>query len=417
MLAGMKATRAAAIDRRSGRPQAAPRLELEHGSERMAEDRTTGQDLKQPLERELSELRREVLESRNLVIKTDNLLKNLFAELKSVAKKNDDQYRRTQFASAAAYLAFLALALAVAVLGARASNAGERARVDAAQAAADLANKRVEDLGAQLAKAQQDAQANRAASERAIAVYKSLTEGEGEARMRGVDELGKVDRTRLNVLELRALDEKVRAVKSEIGQAAFDRGRAAHRRDDWKTAASELKRYLALDPDGADALQASYLAGTALYNLKDYPGCLPHLERFTTQGRAQKGADWAYYLLGQAHEALNHPEKAVEIYKKGVADYPGSEFVGLMQQRFRVAQQNLLRMQGIASPVAAPAPAAPVAPAPAAAPALAPRPPAAAAPAPAPAVSPAAGPRMPVVPAASPKPTPPAPAAGAPLKP
>ncbi|HEY3448441.1 MAG TPA: hypothetical protein VGK67_18945 [Myxococcales bacterium] len=331
----------------------------------MAEDRTSGQDEKRPLEKELAELRREVLESRNLVIKTDNLLKNLFAELKSVAKKNDDQYRRTWFASAAAYLVFLGMALAVGVLGARASNAGERARVESAQGEADLAKKRADDLAAQLAKAQQDTQASRAATDRAVTIYKLLTEAEGEARLKGVDELAKLDRARLNVLEQKALDEKVKVAKVEIGQVAFDKGKAAHRREDWRTAGAELKRYLALSPDGADAVQASYLAGTALYNLKDWTGCVPFLERFTVQGRGQKGADYAFLLLGQALEALNQPEKAVDAYKKGVIDYPGSELVPVMQQRFRVAQQAVLRGQGgtAASPTSpAPGPAAAAAP-------------------------------------------------------
>lgn len=366
MHAGVKATRAAASEE-TGRRRRGPRTwerdlgkvqdeAQARGSDSMAEDRTSGQDEKRPLDKELSELRKEVLESRNLVIKTDNLLKNLFAELKSVAKKNDDQYRRTWFASAAAYLVFLAMALAVGVLGARASNAGERAKVESAQAEAEAAKKKADDLAAQLTKAQQDAQASRAASDRAINVYKILTEQEGEARLKGVDELAKLDRARLNLLEQKALDEKVRIAKVEIGQVAFDKGKSAHRREDWRTAAAELKRHLALSPDGADAVQAAYMAGTALFNLKDWSGCAPLLERFTVQGRGQKGADYASLLLGQALEALNQPEKAMDAYKKGLAEYPGSELVPVMQQRFRVAQQTVLRAQGAAAAGTAPAP-------------------------------------------------------------
>lgn len=375
MHAGVKATRATASEE-TGRRRRGPRTwerdpgqvqdeAQARGSDSMAEDRTSGQDEKRPLDKELSELRKEVLESRNLVIKTDNLLKNLFAELKSVAKKNDDQYRRTWFASAAAYLVFLAMALAVGVLGARASNAGERAKVESAQAEAEAAKKRADDLAAQLAKAQQDAQASRAASDRAINVYKILTEQEGEARLKGVDELARLDRARLNLLEQKALDEKVRIAKVEIGQVAFDKGKSAHRREDWKTAAAELKRYLALSPDGADAVQAGYMAGTALFNLKDWNGCVPLLERFTVQGRGQKGADYASLLLGQALEALNQPEKAMDAYKKGLAEYPGSELVPVMQQRFRVAQQTVLRAQGAAGTATPPVPGPAAAPPPA----------------------------------------------------
>ena len=46
-------------------------------------------------DRDFAELKREIIESRNLIIKTDNLLKNLQAELKNVAKKKTKQYNHT----------------------------------------------------------------------------------------------------------------------------------------------------------------------------------------------------------------------------------------------------------------------------------------------------------------------------------
>jgi tetratricopeptide (TPR) repeat protein len=200
-----------------------------------------------------------------------------------------------------------------------------------------------------------------------VAIFRTLNEGDGEARLKGIDELAKLDRTRLNALELKALDEKAKALKVELGQAAFERGRAAHRRDDFKTAASELKRYLALDPDGADALQSSFMLGTALVNLKDFAGAVPHLERFVAGGKGAKGFDYAFFVLGQAHEALGHADKAMDAYRRGTAECPGSEYIVAMQQRFRMAQHAALAGQGgsaqpAAAPAAAPAPvpAAPV---------------------------------------------------------
>jgi len=337
---------------------------------------------KRPLDRELAELRREVLESRNLVIKSDNLLKNLFAELKQVSKKAEDQYRRMWFASGAAYLIFAGAAIGLGMLGARASVASERARVETAQSEADAAKKRFEELNGQVTRAKQEAEATKAASDKAIAVYKMLNEGDGESRLRGVDELAKLDRARLNSLELKALDERAKTLKVELGQSAFDRGSKAFRRDDWKAAAHELKRYLALDGEGADALQAAYMTGTALFNLKDWNGAIPHLERFVAGARGQKFADVAYFLLGQAHEYLAHYDKAMDLYKKGVAEYPGSEYVPAMQQRFRVAQVASLKNQPGAAPAPAPAtaptgqpkPTAPATPAPVPTPPAAPAP-------------------------------------------
>ncbi len=344
-------------------------------------------DEKRPLDRELAELRKEVIESRNLVIKTDNLLKNLFAELKQVSKKADDQYRRTWFASGAAYLVFAGAALGLGLLGVRASLASERARVETSQAEADAAKKRFEELNTQVTRAKQESDADKAASDKAIAVYRMLSEGDGEARLRGVDELAKLERTRLNSLELKALDERAKTLKVELGQNAFDRGTKAFRREDWRATSQELKRYLSLDGEGADSLQAAFMLGSALFNLKDWPGAQPHLERFVTGARGQKHADTASFLLGQVHEYQGRFDKAMEAYRKGVADYPGSELVPAMQQRFRIAQVGALKVQPAAPAPATPTPGqarpAPMPPAPVPAPATPPGAPNLAQPAPA----------------------------------
>lgn len=371
-------------------PPPEPSRLIAQGSTRMRETESHVEEERRPIERELADLRKEVVESRNLVIKTDNFLKNLFAELKAISKKSDDQYKRTWFASAAAYAAFLVLAIGVALLGARASVAGERAHVEAAQAEADLARKRAEDLSAQVARVRQEADLNRAASDRAVAIYKLLTEGDGESRLRGVDDLGKLDRSRLNVLELKALEDKARALKAELGLAAFERGLKAHRREDWKTASSELKRYLTLEPDGTEALQASYLAGTALFALKDWAGAVPLLERFVSH-KGLKGADHAFLVLGQAHEALGRWDRAAEDYRRGTAEYPGSDLVPIMQQRFKLAQHTL-STQGGASGASVPATTVTPAPAGTAAPAAPPATPAPAAAAQPPSPAPAAAP-------------------------
>ena len=327
------------------------------------------QDEKKSVEHELADLRKEVLESRTLIIKTDNLLKNLSAELKAVSKKGEDQYRRTWYSSAVVYAAFAGLAIALGVLGSRAAVSSEKGHVEAAQGETEQAKKKADEAVADLAKARKDAELRHAASERAAAVFKMLGEGDPDARMRAVEEAAKLDRTRLSSLEQRALDERAKALRAEFGKAALDRGVRAHRREDWKGAAADLTHYLALEPDGADALQASFLAGTALFNLKDWAGAEPHLERFATHGKGQKGVDFAFFLLGQVEESLGHPEKAAEVYKRGVAECPGSEYVAAMQQRFRAAQKTAAAPPaptGTATPAPAPAPAAPAKPAPAA---------------------------------------------------
>lgn len=320
------------------------------------------EDEKRPVDWELAELRKEVVEARNLIIKTDNLLKNLHAEVKNAAKRSDDQYRRTRYASLGAYAGFLALSVAIGVLGARASVSSERARVESSAAEAELAKKRAEELGAQVQKNKQDSDQAKVSTERALAAYRLMSEGEGEGRLRGVDELAKLDRSRLTALEQRVLEDRAHGLKAELGQAAFERGRNAVRREDMRSGAAELRRYLALDPDGADSIQANYLLGAALYTLKDFDGAVAPLERFAAKAKGQKNADYALYLLASAHGALGHHERAAELFKRALAEYPASEFAPQMQLGYR----NATHGPGPAATAVPTAPTAPAAGAPAA---------------------------------------------------
>lgn len=339
-------------------------------------------DKQRSTERELVELRKEVVEARNLVIKTDNLLKNLFAELKVVSKKNDEQFKRTWFASAAAYGIFLLLAGLVSFLGARASVSSERAKVSAAEMQAEQAKKTAFEATEQLAKLKGALDQSKAASDQAFVAFKLMSESEGDKRSKGIDELAKVDRQKLTALEQLSLDDRARSLKGELAKAAFEKGRTLFRRQDMKSAAAELRRFLALDPDGADSALANFYLGNSLYQLKDFEGAAQHLEKFTSRTRG-KNVDYALFLLGQSDEQLGRFDKAAEAYRRGVSEYPASEFLPQMQARLRTSQ----RVQG--GPAAAPAPA------PATAttglPAVQPAHPTAAAPAPAPAARPVAG--------------------------
>jgi len=326
------------------------------------EETVPSEEEKRPVDRELAELRKEVVEARNLVIKSDNLLKNLHAELKNVSRKGEDQYRRTWYASAVAYAGFLGLAVALSLIAARASVSGERGRMEAAQVEAEQAKKRADELSAQVQKLKQEADQSKAATERALSAYRLMSEGEGEGRLKGVDELARLDRSRLTALEQRVLEDRARALKAELGIVAFERGRNAVRREDMRSGAAELRRYLALDPDGTEAAQANYLLGAALYTLKDYEGAVAPLERFAARAKGQRNADYALYLLGAAHGALGHTERAADIFRKALADYPGSEYAAQMQAGFRNATRGAAPAQMAPSTVAPTEPRGAVAP-------------------------------------------------------
>ncbi|HEX8822925.1 MAG TPA: tetratricopeptide repeat protein [Archangium sp.] len=323
--------------------------------------------------KELSEIRKEVIEARNLVIKTDSLLKNLHAEVKAIGKRHEDLQKRQFISSGVAYAIFAALCVAGAVMvsSAKTSTAGaERERLE----------KTVAELTSQLDKQRGEATASQNAQRAAADVFRLMTTLPGDERLKGVDELVKLDTSKLTALERQALTDKAVQLRREIGDAAFERGKAAFRRNDMKSTISEISRFVAMNPPAEQLLDASFFLGVAYNMEKKHDQAVPLLVRFVESDKKAKNRDYAMLLLAQSYQETNQYDKAVQTVNDGVTQHPASEFIP--QFRGRLATVRRLMQGGDATAqAAAPAPAAQPAAAPAPA-APAPAQPATAAPAP-----------------------------------
>lgn len=321
------------------------------------------------VEKELTEIRKEVIESRNLVIKTDNLLKNLHAEVKAVGKRHEDFQKRQWISSGVAYALFAVLAAGAAfmVTSARTSTAGaERERLE----------KTVVELTSQLEKQRAELTANLSAQRAAADVYKMMTTLPGDERLKGIDAMDKLDTTRLSMLERQALSDRATLLRREIGDAALERGKAAFRRNDMKAAAEDLARFMAMNPTGAEALDASFFLGAAYNSIGQHAKATPLLARFVDEDKKSKTRDYAMVLLAQSYQESNQLEKALATIRDALATYPASQYLGAMKARLNSAKRQQAGPEAAAAP-AAPAPATaapqPTAPAPSA-PAQAPAP-------------------------------------------
>lgn len=287
-----------------------------------------------PEERGLEEIRREVIESRNLVIKTDNLLKNLHAELKMVSKRQEDFQKRQWISSAVAYGLFAALCVAGAVLVSSARSASataDRERLD----------KEIGELTAQIDKLKADAKADADAERTAGEVYRLMTTLPGDERLKGVDALAKLDRSRLSVLEKQALDDRATQLRKEIGQTAFERGKSAFRKQDYNGAIEDLTRFLAMNPSPEEALDASFFLGAALTQVRKAEQAIPYLARFVKEDKSSKTRDYALLLLAQAYDQTSQFEKAMEVARDAMAAYPNSQFLSQLKSRFYAARRAL----------------------------------------------------------------------------
>lgn len=290
-------------------------------------------DQKVDFDKELAEIRREVIESRNLVIKTDNLLKNLHAEVKLVGRRQEEFQKRQWLSSAAAYLIFAVLAIGAGLLvfSVRTSTASQdRERLE----------KSVAELRAQLERQRSEANAVQLAARAAGEVYRQMTAGSGDERLKGIDALAKLDTSKLSPLEKQALVDRAELLRKEVGQTAFDKGKSAFRRNDMKAAITEFSRFMAMNPPAQEMTEASYYLGVA-YNLsRRHEEAVPMLARFVSEDRRAKSRDYAMLLLANSYEQTGQPEKAVEIAREALSTYPNSEFAGQLRTRLSSVQRH-----------------------------------------------------------------------------
>ncbi len=297
--------------------------------------------------KELSEIRKEVIESRNLVIKTDNLLKNLHAEVKAIGKRHEDLQKRQWISSGVAYVLFAALCVGGAVMvnsSASSASSAERERLE----------KTVTALTAQLDKQRADQTVVQNAQRAANEVFRLMTKLPGDERLKGVDELVKLDTSHLTPLERSALDTQAVLLRREIGDAAFERGKAAFRRNDMKGTVDEISRFVAMNPPQDQLLDASFFLGVAYNNERKHEQAVPLLARFVAGDKKAKTRDYALLLLAQSYQETNELDKAQATILEALNSYPASEYYPQMRSR-----QSSIRRQrtGGAEAAAAPAPA------------------------------------------------------------
>jgi TolA-binding protein len=280
----------------------------------------------------LDDIRREVIESRNLVIKTDNLLKNLHAELKVVGKRQEDFAKKAWISSAVTYLGFLALCIAA---GFFISNA----RVGTVAGDRDKLEKQVAELNNQVDRLRAESQAAAAAEQRAAEVYKQMTTLTGDDRLRAIDALGKLDLSKVSPFAQRALQDRAAILRKEIGAGMYERGMRAYHRNDWAPAAEELGRFLALSPPEDEANEATYSLGYALFQLHKNEQALPVLQKYVAGPKSLKNRDFAMVQLVQVYDTLKQPDKAVEVCKLALQQYPDGQYQTFFRNRVRKQQE------------------------------------------------------------------------------
>jgi predicted negative regulator of RcsB-dependent stress response len=168
-----------------------------------------------------------------------------------------------------------------------------------------------------------------------------MTELPGDRRLEGISALSRVDQSKLDPLERQALADRAAALRRELGQTAFERGKAAFRRNEWAAATEDLSRFLAMQPSEPEQLEASFLLGNALVQQRKFEPAIAPLKTFVEKDRRSKNREWAMTLLAQAYEQTGKPEQAAAVAREALGMYPPSQFTPMLKARLSTAKRTL----------------------------------------------------------------------------
>lgn len=131
-----------------------------------------------------------------------------------------------------------------------------------------------------------------------------------------------ISHERLTAVERQVFDEGVTRARAEIVDAGFTGGVEAFQKEQWKAAATALKRALTYEDEGPRAAQMRYYYGVALSKQGDYAEASRQLELAIAGGAERTVGPDARYYLANAFELLRQNEPARAEYEKFATGRP-----------------------------------------------------------------------------------------------
>ena len=249
-----------------------------------------------------SDLRREISEVHAVATRTSNALSTLTSSLKDVMVRQEKLERGLNLSSFVAYIIFTALLAGGFFLLYR-SRAGQLV------AERDQAVRGRDEALAEAQAARKEVAAREQAARKAYDFWQLVAAGAGK-RAEAIARYPEVVTEKLTPTEEQVFKDAVARARAETVDAAFAAGVEAFKGEQWKRAATELKKALTFEDDGPRAAQMRYYYGVALVKQGDYQEAARQLELALGGGAERSvGAD-ARFHLATALEMLKQPDRA-----------------------------------------------------------------------------------------------------------
>lgn len=280
-------------------------------------------------EYELEEIKREIVESRSLTIKTNNLVNALAADLKSIAKRQQNYERRIFFNSATAYVVVVAVLMIL-----------TKVAIDAQVESVRVQGKETRDKLAQLQKDLEAVQgrdeARTRASRKAAEFYDLIVKNQRREIIRQFPE---VSNLKLTKTERAVFEAAVDRAQNELSLIAYQEGLDHIRTGRWHEAEQALRDSLAFKADAAHSPQANYQLARALKALSKQREAIPILMRLSEASADKEVMDEATLLLADAQEDIQAWNDAKNTLRSFIRRFPTSAHIN--EARMKLAEIQL----------------------------------------------------------------------------
>ena len=273
-------------------------------------------DAEKPEERsgELRDARREIAELHGIAARTHNAVATLTGQLREVVAQKAKLDRGINLNSFVSYVLFTVL------LGG-AFFFLYRSRAERLVSERDSAVRKRDEAIDDAAAMRKEIQARDDGARKAADYYALFRDGKKVEAIAGYAE---ISGARLTPVETLVFQDGVSRARGEIIDAGFAQGLEAFHAEQWKRAATELKRALAYEEEGPRAAQIRYYYGVSLHKLGDYAEAQKQLELAIAGGVERTVGVDARYYLASACEALLQIDRARTEYGKFADGHPDS---------------------------------------------------------------------------------------------
>lgn len=278
---------------------------------------------------ELREIKREIIESRGLIIKTNNLTNALAADIKSIAKRQQNYERRLFLNSVAAYVIFV-IVIFVAV------KIAWDARVDAVTAETKQTKANFAQLTKELRDMQQRDEERARAEQRAATAYELIRQGKQAELIEAYEAL---DKELLTKAEQRVFNDAVEQAKNTLSIQAYQAGLEHGRVGRWHDAAQAFEQSLRHRATAAHSPAARYYLADALRHLGRQREAIPKLLELSESSADKEYLDDATYLLAQCFVDIQAWNDAKNALRSFIRRFPNSPYIN--EARTQLADINL----------------------------------------------------------------------------